>query len=427
MRDSQKVMRDALNHRDPGRVPLDINGTVCTGIHTSCVEQLREYYGLKKRPVRMFETLMALGYVEDDLAEAMGLDTKIIMPANTIYDNPTYPLEAWKEWRTPWGQTVLVPGTFTTKENADGDFMIYAGGDTSYPPAGRMPKSSYFFDLEIRQPPVDDDNLNPDDNLEEFKLLTPAALDFIEQSVDAAYRECNGRAVTGGSLPGTYLGDIALVPGPMLKQPKGIRDFEEWYISLAARREYLREMFAKQVEIAIANMKLIHDRIGDRYEAVFTCGTDYGTQTSTFCSADSLRDLQLPFYKKINDWIHANTSWKSMKHSCGAIEPLIDVFIEAGFDILNPVQCSASGMDPATLKKKYGAKMVFWGGGVDTQKTLPFGSKDDVRREVLERCKIFSPGGGFIFAAVHNIQALTPVENIVAMVDAVHEFNGTKR
>ena len=99
-------------------------------------------------------------------------------------------------------------------------------------------------------------------------------------------------------------------------------------------------------------------------------------------------------------------------------------FIDSGFDIINPVQCSAAGMDPKLLKEKYDEKLVFWGGGVDTQKTLPFGKPEDVRQEVLQRCEIFSPDGGFIFNAVHNIQANTPVENITAMINAVKEFNG---
>jgi uroporphyrinogen-III decarboxylase len=98
-------------------------------------------------------------------------------------------------------------------------------------------------------------------------------------------------------------------------------------------------------------------------------------------------------------------------------------FIDAGVDIINPVQCSATGMDPKALKERYGDKLVFWGGGVDTQKTLPFGTPEEVRKEVLERCEIFSPNGGFVFNAIHNVQAQTPLENMVAMLDAVKEFN----
>jgi uroporphyrinogen-III decarboxylase len=115
-----------------------------------------------------------------------------------------------------------------------------------------------------------------------------------------------------------------------------------------------------------------------------------------------------------------------MKHSCGSVERFIPCFIEAGFDILNPVQCSAAGMDPAHLKNTYGDRITFWGGGVDTQHVLSFGTPEDVRTQVLERCRIFSHDGGYIFNAIHNVQARTPVKNIVAMLQAVHEFNGAR-
>jgi len=126
----------------------------------------------------------------------------------------------------------------------------------------------------------------------------------------------------------------------------------------------------------------------------------------------------------MNAWIHENTDWKTFKHSCGAVENFMPHFIESGFDIINPVQCSAAGMDPKILKKKYGDKLVFWGGGVDTQNSLPFGTPEQVREEVLGRCEIFARDGGFVFNAIHNIQARTPIENIVAMFEAVKEFNG---
>jgi uroporphyrinogen-III decarboxylase len=156
----------------------------------------------------------------------------------------------------------------------------------------------------------------------------------------------------------------------------------------------------------------------------FVCGTDFGTQTSTFCSRETFEELWQPWYARINGWIHHHTGWRTFKHSCGAVEPLIDSFIACGFDILNPVQVSARGMDPALLKQRYGDRIVFWGGGVDTQRTLPFGSPAEVRDQVLRLCETLARGGGFVFNAIHNVQARTPVANIAAMIDAVHEFNG---
>jgi len=171
-------------------------------------------------------------------------------------------------------------------------------------------------------------------------------------------------------------------------------------------------------------MKKLNNACGSLLDVVFICGTDFGTQTETFCSQITFRELYMPYFRKMNDWIHLNTGWKTFKHCCGAIEPFINLFIESGFDILNPVQCSAVGMDAKLLKEKYGQRLTFWGGGVDTQMVLPFGSPSAVRTQVLERCEIFSKNGGFVFNAIHNVQARTPLENIVAMIDAVHEFNG---
>jgi uroporphyrinogen-III decarboxylase len=210
----------------------------------------------------------------------------------------------------------------------------------------------------------------------------------------------------------------------MLTHPKGIRDVEEWYISTVTRRGLVHQIFEIQTDFALSNLERCAEAAGSVPDAVFICGTDFGTQTSTFCSPEVFRALWLPYYTRINDWIHAHTRWRTFKHSCGAVDPLIESFLDAGFDILNPVQCSATGMDPVALKKNYGDRLVFWGGGVDTQKTLPFGTPEEVRAEVLSRCEIFSQGGGFVFNTIHNVQAKSPIENVVAMIEAVHEFNG---
>ena len=160
-------------------------------------------------------------------------------------------------------------------------------------------------------------------------------------------------------------------------------------------------------------------------DVVFVCGTDWHPVSVLF--RKTFESLYAPYYRRINDWIHSHTHWKTFKHSCGAVEPLIGSFIDAGFDILNPVQLSAAGMDPVALKKKYGADIVFWGGGVDTQHTLPFGTPEQVREQVLSRCEVLGRGGGFVFNAIHNIQADTPVENVAAMIAALEELMANRR
>jgi len=396
---------------------MDFGSTSVTGMHVSCVAALRDYYGLEKGPVKVHEPYQMLGLMEEDLLDRIGVDTVGKMPASTLFG---FSVGNWKEWRTPWGQNVLVPGDFNVTREG-GDVYIYPEGDTSVPPSGRMPDGGCFFDTIIRQPALDDDNLNPADNLEEFAPLSDEDLAFMKNAAAEAAK--GGRAVVGG-IGGTAFGDIALVPGPFLKHPKGIRDVEEWYISTVTRQDYIHEVFSAQCDIALGNLKRAHDVIGENLDVLFVCGADFGTQTSSFCSTDTYEALYAPYYRKINRWVHEHTTWKTFKHSCGAVAQFIPGFIESGFDILNPVQCSAAGMDPQELKDRYGDRIVFWGGGVDTQKTLPFGTPNEVRREVLKRCAIFSKGGGFVFNAIHNVQANTPIANIVAMLDAVREFNG---
>jgi len=161
--------------------------------------------------------------------------------------------------------------------------------------------------------------------------------------------------------------------------------------------------------------------VGNRVTAIWTTGTDLGTQNASFISLEAYRDLFKPFHKAVNDWMHEHTGWKSMIHSCGSVRSLIEDFIDAGFDILNPVQCSAANMNPSELKSAFGDRITFWGGGVDTQHTLPFGTPKEVRKEVRKRIKTFAPGGGFVFATVHNIQSRVPVENLLAMFETVRE------
>ena len=418
---SKERVISTFNHKEPDGIPIDFGATAVTGLHASCVENLRTHYGLEKRPVKVHEPYQMLGLIEDDLLEVMGIDITGINSKDTMFG---FPNENWKLWKTPYGQEVLVSEHFKTTTAQNGDILIYPKGDTSAPPSGKMPKESFFFDTIIRQEPIDEDKLNPEDNLEEFKPISDEVLSYFKEEADKV--SSSERAVIA-NFGGTAFGDIALLPAPSLKAPKGIRDITEWYISTLTRQDYIHQVFTKQTEIALGNLEKIFSAVGSSIEVIFICGTDFGSQTSTICSENTYKSLYMPYYKEINNWIHNNTNWKTFKHSCGAVESFMNAFIESGFDIINPVQCSADGMNPQNLKEKYGDKLVFWGGGIDTQKTLPFGTPEDVRRQVLERCEIFGKNGGFIFNAIHNVQANTPVENIIATIDAVHEYNGTNK
>jgi len=413
---SKNNLLKTLNHEQPDRVVVDFGATPVTGIHVLVVEKLRAHFGLESKAVKVIEPYQMLGEVDEQLLEAMGVDVIGLSPPSDMFGNR---FENWKEYRTMWGQTVLVPGSFTVKIDENGDTVLFPQGDDSVPPSAKMPKAAYFFDAIIRQDPVDDSKLNPEENLEEFALISDEDLEYWKTAIQSTASSGKGLVANFG---GTAVGDIALVPGLNLKAPKGIRDVADWYMSTLMRPDYLHFVFEKQTDIALKNLLKIKEISGDLVDVAFICGTDFGTQDSSFCSLETYDELYAPYYKKINNWIHENTSWKTFKHSCGAVEPFMEHFIESGFDIINPVQVNAAGMDPVLLKEKYGDRLVFWGGGVDTQKVLPFGTPGEVKSHVLKECEIFSKDGGFVFNTVHNIQANVPLQNVVAMLEAINEF-----
>jgi hypothetical protein len=356
-----------------------------------------------------------LGEVDAELRDALGIDVEGLITRTTFFG---FENADWKPFTLFDGTEVLVPGKFNFTTNAAGDYLIYPEGDMTVPPSGHMPKGAYFFDSIVRQPPVDDEKLNPADNLEEFGLLDAATLRWYERRIKEL--EATGRGVIL-TMPGTAFGDIALVPAPWMKHPKGIRDIEEWYVSTAIRKDYVHAIFEKQCEFGLKNIETLIKLFGDRVHAVFLTGTDFGTQRGLFISKQAYREMFKPYHVRVNKLIHQKSKWKTFIHSCGSVYDLLPDLVEAGFDILNPVQCSAAGMDPRRLKKEFGKLLTFWGGGVNTQQTLPFGTPEEVYREVRERIEILGEGGGFVFDAIHNVQGPTPTANMVAMFKAVKD------
>ena len=413
---SRERVQTALQHRTPDRAPRDFGTSGTTGITASFIFKLRRALGLPEKPIPIFCPYQMLGEVDEDLRRALRIDTISIWPAGNLfgYDNTPAKLFTMND-----GTPVLVPEDFNTAYEPDGRLFQYACGDRSYPPAGVMPKGGFYFDATVRSKAVEDDGLlDSAGNLEEFTLLEDDELRRVEREVRGLYENTAYSIVSGGP-GGTGLGDIALVQGTMLRDPKGVRDIEDWYMSPLIRPDYIKEVFDRQTDIAVENLKRYYEAVGDRISVITLCGADFGNQRSLMMSIGVFRELYLPYYRKMTDWIHANTNWKVFKHCCGAIEPLLPHLIEAGFDIMNPVQITAAGMDPATLKQKYGEKLTFWGGGVSTQTTLPFGTPDQVREEVKRNVGIFGEGGGFVFNTIHNVQANVPVENFLAMMQAL--------
>lgn len=410
---SKERIQTALNHHDTDKIALDFGSTPVTGIHVKVVEQLRAYYGLEKRPVKVTEPYQMLGEIDEELMQILDID---VIGISGPCDMMGHRQENLTEKKMPWGQVVLLPESFRTKEE-NGRLYVFPGGDTMVPPCASMPAGGYFFDAIERVPPVGmDATLDVNDNLEEFKPISDEDLKYWETELKKASE--TGKAVVV-NIGGTALGDIALVPAMQLKHPKGVRSIEDWYMSTVLRENYIHQIFDKQTGIALENLSKVNQLAGQYIDVIFLCGTDFGTQDSQFCSAESLQNLYGPYYKRINNWIHQHTGWKTFKHSCGAIEPLLDTLIDLGFDIINPVQINAKGMEPRLLKEKYGERVTYWGGGVDTQKVLPFGTKEQIEKHVRELCTVFGKSGGFVFNAVHNLQANVPFQNIIALMDTV--------
>ena len=415
---SRERVRAALNHKQPDRVPVDFGGTFETGIAVSTVCYLRQALGLDRTDsrVKVVEPYQMLGEIQDDLRDKIGVDTVALYNYVTAFG---YELRDWKPWTTFDGAKVLVPGLFNTEPNEKGDIYMYPQGDRSVPPSAVMPNGGYYFDSIIRQRPINDDNLDVEDNLEEFGPYPDKLLKYLDKQSEYLFN--NSDRSIAYSFTGTSFGDVANTTGPELKDPRGIRDTAEWYMSFVTRKEYIYDVFAGECEIGLANLAKVYEAIGNRIDVIKITGADYGSQRGPLISPDWYREMIKPFHIKMCDWIHHNTPWKIFMHCCGGIRPLLDDIIDAGFDIISPVQTSAEGMEAKGLKDDFGDRIVFWGGGVETQRTLPFGTPEEVYNEVTERISVFNRGGGFIFNAIHNIQPNTPVENIIAMIDAIKD------
>jgi hypothetical protein len=415
-------LEKTIHHQDPGKVVIDMGATTITGINANALAKLRDALGLEKRPVKIHEPFQLLGLVEDDLREKLGLC--IAPEINNGYTIFGFKNKNWKPWKLPTGLDVLVSGDFvTTVDEKTGYTYIYPQGNSDAPPSGRLPPKGFYFDNCFRTFSKFDEE-RPDgrsDFAEDYKVYTDEQLRTIEENCNYFYNNTDLGLIGGGALAG--LGDFAYFPGPHIPYPKGVRDLQEWMMLPYTCPEYVHQIFTFQTEVALENAKLYKQATGDKVQVMQVSGTDFGTQSGPIMSNDAFREFYMPYFKKVNDWIHANTKWKTFYHCCGSIVQLLPEFHETGMDILNPVQCSAAGMDPKMLKEKWGDKFVFWGGGVNTQKTLPFGAPEEVSEEVTRRLEIFAPGGGFVFNSIHNILGPTPVENIIAMFKAVDDYN----
>lgn len=412
----------ALNHQQTDRCPIDLGSNGQTGMNVSTLYRFRKELGLDEHRLKVVEPYQMLGEVEEDVMQKVGSDIVGLWNETTMIG---YKNENWKPWEMDDGTPVYMGGGFEYDVDERGTKFVYPCGDRTAPYSCCMPKGGSFFDgVDHTDEPFDWDVDEEDlDGLKDFKDDFAVASDE-----DARYWEEQSKKIYEGTdyaimgvLGGAGLGDVAVVPGPSIKHPKGIRKVDDW---LAAHRmfpDYIEEIFDYQTEIMLKNLEIYKQAVGERINVVWISGTDFGTQQGPFMALDTFRTLYKPYYTKINNWVHENTGWKTFYHTCGCINQLLDDLAEMGVDCLNPVQFGAmepKGMSPQRLKDEYGDKFIFWGGGVDTQHVLPFGTPEEVYEQASERVRILNQNGGFVFSSIHNVVANVPPKNLVAMYEA---------
>jgi hypothetical protein len=393
---SRERVLAALAFREPDRVPLDLGGSIMSGIMAHPLDRLRRHLGLEDRPVRVYEVFQMLGEVEMDLVERLGLD---VLPVEPLVQFFGLKREGWKPWRLWDGTEVLVPGAFDVEVSPEGDWLLHSGGDPARPVEGRMPRGGFYFDMPALTASHYDYSPPPLEEVRrQYRLGTPE-LEFL------AARAEHLRRTTDKAL---FLGCWDFFGLPW------VGSIPDFLVLMVSDPGYVRELFEVRTHTALDNLEKAWRYLGDNIDILGLDGTDYGSQNTELFSPQLFAELYVPFFKAQTGWVHRRTPWKTWLHTCGSVTRLVPMLVEAGIDILNPVQTSAAGMDPAWLKREFGGKIAFWGGGVDTQRTLPFAPADKVAEEVRERVRLLAPGGGFVFNTIHNVQQGTPPQNIVA-------------
>jgi uroporphyrinogen decarboxylase len=390
---SRERVLAAIEHREPDRVPIDLGGESNTGIAAGVYTCLRDRLGTDGGPVKVFDVEQMLAWVEEPVVAALGVD---VLPVHSLVQAYGMRLDEWRPWHLDDGTPVQMPAGFQPVSEPDGSLALYVDGQL----VARKPAAGLYFDATVE--------LRPGDELPAVDSLELPTLGDEQLRWARGWAE-NLRAETDKAL----IGD----PGVVLTRWGG---YQEWLYALAAAPEYVLSFYDRKVDNMLTNLNLYHQAVGDNIDIV-RMGEDYGMQQGMMISPRAFETMVAPYYERVCRWIHEHTLWKVFFHCCGGIYPIIGTLIDCGIDILNPVQTTAVGMDPVRLKADFGARVTFWGGGVDTQTVLPFGSPAEVYAQVTERIEIFGPGGGYVFAPVHNIQEQVPVDNLTAMYQAVHD------
>ncbi len=381
----------ACSLKQPDRIPIDLGGMRSTGIMGMAYNRLKANLGMTGGRTRMYDLGQQLAEPEPAVLERFGCDV-----LHLFIDEP----KQWKPFTLPDGSPCEVPEGFDPERLDDGTLVLRnsAGEITS-----RMPPDGYYFS-GCGRPGLA--HIQSAAEMARVDLSGPypqVSLDDLRARAKHLY-ETTDYAIMYSGL------------GSIHEQCQGLRGWDQWMMDLAGDPNLACTLMDKVADANIERAAQVLSAI-EGYAQVVVIGGDLGMQDGPQMSPDTYRTLIKPRAKRFYDFIRANTSAKLFIHTCGSVYALLPDLIEAGIEVLNPVQVAARDMDTAKLKREFGRDIAFWGGGCDTQYVLPFGTVEEVRAEVRKRISDLGPEG-FVFTQVHNIQANTPPENIVAMLDA---------
>lgn len=404
MNSRQRVMA-ALNFQPTDRIPKDLAGMRSTGVSAFSYAALRQALGLSPKPTRVYDTSQMLALPHTDVLDALGCDVVLIDSANCVTDAFEQP-ELWH----PYDFNGRIPGAMATDPSqyrTDPDGTIHMGNWATMPPAANVFDSehagqSFILEGELPRPDLKQVRAGCQNNLlndEQIKALT-SRCKRIRESTDRAVFFW-GPLNAGLCIHG--YGGLAVFPVLCLEDP-----------------DFIHELHAIHIEYALKNVRAILPEIKDYIDIVGIDADDWGNQASLMASPATYRDLFMPYRKQHCAEIHRLApNIKTFLHSCGALYEILDLLVQSGIDILNPVQWPAGGHSPKEWKDKVRGKMSFWGGGVDAQHTLPSGTIADIQRQVAQVVPILAQDSGYVFCNIHNLLAEIAPEKIIALYGAV--------
>jgi uroporphyrinogen decarboxylase len=407
MNSRQRVER-AVNFQATDRIPVDLGGLRASGINAVAYDRLKRRMGIET-PTRVHDTMQMLAEVELEVLDRLGGD---VVPLD-IVDRPWgQPPVRGVEKRLFCGQKVFVHPEVRISKQLDGSWTL---DDSSGRPYAKMPHDGFYFD-HVR-PTMSGRQIDPK-AFQPSPTVPDEDLEYLARRGQWLF-ENTDKAILGWGAGFSLLG-LSFIMIKNITQGS----LDEWLCMLMTEKPTAHDMMGRYVDATIERMRLYDQAAGKYCFAWGIASDDAGTQKGELIHPDLFAEMIVPHYRRLCDWAHRNTGRKTFLHSCGSIYHYIGHWIDAGIDILNPVQISAANMDPAGLMEQYGGRVVFWGGGCDTQHILPNGSSNEIAEHVRRNLDIFTARpGGYVFCQVHNIQQNVAVENIVAMYDAVHRYN----